>query len=152
MLSIGCGGSGPSVHRSWTTWQLESSTSEATFRLDEVRAHDVVLRVKDGPDGDVWTVRRPLDTWAEEVPAASGNALLTLPCGVFTAHLRRAQVDPWDVPDPGFLAGPAEVWTDPRVPVPLRRLVTWRVEGAPPEVTGALESVIVSIRGQAAIR
>lgn len=150
---------GPGGCESGTTWEPVIEEYEQTIRLEETTAYEAVVATTSS--GFCRRVeRRPLDMPAEEAveePSEGHRGVaVTLPIGAIPVRYRSASINLFEL---GLSwsswphDGTEELWTDPRIPVPLRRLVTWQVLDAPPDCqTGSLESVIVAIRGQAAIR
>jgi len=158
--SVGLAGCGSSEKRSY--WAVDVEETETLLRLQATSDQGVTIRRQTIGESRADFGWRPLERTADGAATLleREGVPVFVPAGAFlTTRYRRATVNGWEGPFRLYLDGTLapdgveETWTDPRVPVPLRRFVTWRVHGAPTELGDcSLESVVVAIRGQAAIR
>lgn len=149
-----CGGA------SGSDWGLEVKETETLVRLRWTTDQGVHLRTQTVGEDRASFDWRPLELIADdgETLAERAGVPVVVPAGAFPAtRYRKASCPWWEGPMVLYLSGALvqegleETWSDPRIPVPLRRLVTWHVDGAPPELGDCtLETVVVAIRGQAA--
>jgi len=113
-----------------------SSTEGRRHRLLFVGEHDVGVEVEQldslGRPCRRERGKQPLDLPEEatgELLEERDGVPVTVPAGVFVARYRRERGR-----HPGRIDEVVETWTDARLPVPIRRLATWRVPRAPSDI------------------